>query len=254
MREPTEPTGQIDQKERQRHEQHGNPRSGGHRRDGVHPLRRALGRGHQRPPHRCRRGVHHLGRCGHRRHRRLLAGHAGLGPVRHHPVQAPEDRIQAGDPGGELLRHRLGGLPQRLLRGGLGRLRAGHGHRGGEAEGLGLLRPDRDPQGGGRHQRRPQLACRLLVPGPGLLPQVRRRSRGDGLGAQPHRLEEPPERGGEPAGPVPEGGLAGEDRRLAAGGRPARGVRLQRGQRRRGGSPDLPGRGCPPVHRLARST
>ena len=54
-----------------------------------------------------------------------------------------------------------------------------------------------------------------------------------GVGAQPHRLEEPPQRGGQPEGPVPQGGLAGEDRRLPAGGRPARRVRLQRGERRR---------------------
>ena len=46
----------------------------------------------------------------------------------------------------------------------------------------------------------------------------------------------------------------GEDRRLAAGGRPARGLRLQRGQRRgrRGGG--VPDRGRPPLHRLRPST
>ena len=74
-------------------------------------------------------------------------GTLGSGNSGHHPVQAPEDRLQAGHPGGEFLCHRLRGLPQRLLRGGLGRLRAGHGHRRREAEGLRLLGPDRDPQG-----------------------------------------------------------------------------------------------------------
>ena len=186
----------------------------------------------QRPPDRRRRRVRGLGRGGHRRHRRLLAGDAGIGTVRAHPVPAAEDRVQAGHPGGELLRHRIGGLPQRLLRGGLGRLRAGHGHRGGEAEGLGLLGADRHPPGGRRDQRRPQLAGRLLLPGAGLLPQVRRGPRGDGIGAHPHRLEEPSQRGGQPAGPVPKGGVAGEDRRLAPGGGRARGLRLQRGERR----------------------
>ena len=39
-------------------------------------------------------------------------------------------------------------------------------------------------------------------------------------------------------GPVPKGSLAREDRRLAPGGRPTRGVRLQRGQRRGGGGAD----------------
>ena len=48
---------------------------------------------------------------------------------------------------GELLCHRVRGVPQRLLRRGLRRLRPGHGHRGREAEGLGLLGPHRYPPG-----------------------------------------------------------------------------------------------------------
>ena len=62
-----------------------------------------------------------------------------------HPVPAAEDRLQAGHPGRELLRHRLRGLSQRLLCGGLGGLRHGHGHRGRETQGHRVLGPDRDP-------------------------------------------------------------------------------------------------------------
>ena len=69
------------------------------------------------------------------RHRRLLARHHDVGRLRRDAVAAAQARLQAGDPGRELLRHRLGGLPQRLLRRGLGRLRHRHGHRGREAQG-----------------------------------------------------------------------------------------------------------------------
>ena len=94
------------------------------------------------------------------------------------------------------------------------------------------------------------LAGRLLLPRAGLRPQVRRRPRGDEGGAHPHRLEEPPQRGGQPPGPVPQGGLAETIAASPAGGRPARGLRLQRRERRVGGRHHLPGRGRPPLHRL----
>ena len=42
---------------------------------------------------------------------------------------------QAGDPGRELLHHRLGGAARRGLRGGVGRLRRGHGRRRREGQG-----------------------------------------------------------------------------------------------------------------------
>ena len=64
------------------------------------------------------------------RHRRLLAGHAGIGTVRTDPQPRPGYRRQAGHPGRELLCHRIRGVPQRLLRGRLGRLRHGDGRRG----------------------------------------------------------------------------------------------------------------------------
>ena len=49
-------------------------------------------------------------------------GTMGSGVQRPHAEPAAEDRLQAGHPGREHLRHRLRGVPQRLLRGGVGRL------------------------------------------------------------------------------------------------------------------------------------
>ena len=57
------------------------------------------------------------------------------------------------------------------------------------------------------------------------------------------------ERRAEPARPVPQGGVQGEDRRLAAGRRAARRLRLLRGLRRRRRARDRARRGRPPVHR-----
>ncbi len=99
------------------------PRPGGHHRHGLHPLRRAVGQGRRRPADRRRHRGGGVGRHVDPRHRRLLARHHDVGRLRRDAVAAAQARLQAGDPGGELLRHRLGGLPQRLLRGGLGRLR-----------------------------------------------------------------------------------------------------------------------------------
>ena len=70
-------------------------------------------------------------------------GTHGLGTVRPDAEQAAQDPAQAGHPCRELLRHRLGGLPQRVLRRGVRCLRRRDGHRRGEAEGLRLLRPRR---------------------------------------------------------------------------------------------------------------
>ena len=84
-----------------------------------------------------------LGRRHARRRRRLLARHDGLRALRAHAQPAAEDRPQAGHPRRELLRHRLGGVPQRLLRRGLRRLRRGDGDRRREAQGLRVLRARR---------------------------------------------------------------------------------------------------------------
>ena len=94
-------------------------------------------------------------------------------------------------------------------------------------------------------------AAMFSMVAPGLRQEVRRgRGRAD-RGAGPHLVEEPPERGTEPPGPVPQGGLHRDHLRLPPGGRPARGLRLRRGGRRRGGGHRGPGRGRVPLHRQA---
>ena len=72
---------------------------------------------------------------------------------------------------------------------------------------------------GRRHRPRAVVSRRLLVPGSLLRPQVRRRPGPDEGGHGPDRLQEPPERGAEPEGAVPEGSLHGDHRQGAAGGR-----------------------------------
>ncbi len=92
-------------------------------------------------------------------------------------------------------------------------------------------------------------AGRVLPARPGLLPQVRRGPGRVPRRDDPRRVEEPPERREEPAGPVPQAGGQGEDLRLAAGGRPARRLRLLRRLRRGRGRVDRARRGRPPLHR-----
>ena len=75
----------------------------------------------------------------------------------------------------------------------------------------GLLGADRHPGRRRRHRPRPVVARRLLLPGPLLRPQVRRGQGPDEGGHEPHRLQEPPERGAQPPGAVPEGSLHGDD-------------------------------------------
>ena len=67
--------------------------------------------------------------------------------------------------------------------------------------------------------------------------------RPDERGHEPDRLQEPPERGAQPPGAVPEGGLHGDDHQGSAGGGRPRCLRLQRRERRLGGGHHLPGRG-----------
>ncbi len=177
-------------------EQQGHPGPGGRHRDGLHPLRRAVGQGRRRPLDRRHHRGRRLGsRPGAGRHRRLLAGHHDLGRLRHDAVAPPENRLQARHPCRELLRHGLGSLPQRLLRRGLGCLRHRHGHRRREAQGHRVLGPDRHPRRGRRHRPRPLVARRLLLPRPFLRPQVRRGQGPDEGGHEPDRLQEPSERG-----------------------------------------------------------
>ena len=86
---------------------------------------------------------------------------------------------------------------------------------------------------------------------PGVRQQVRRRQRRAEGRAHPHRLEEPQERGAQPAGPVPEGGLQGDHRLQPDRRRPARHLRLLRRVRRLGGGDHRARRGRLQVHRQA---
>ena len=71
---------------------------------------------------------------------------------------------------------------------------------------------------------------------------------------EPHRVEEPSQRRGEPAGAVPQGGVARDDRAGAAGRRRARRVRLQRRERRRRPRPSSAGSRTPTATPTTRCT
>ena len=170
-----------------------------------------------------------------RRRRRLLARHDGFGVsglTLSRPLKIdykPVTRVE------NMLRHGLGGLPQRVLRGGVGRLRRRDGDRRREAEGLGLLRPRRRLHPQRRHTADADGAGVVQPPRSRLRQEVRRGRGRDERRPHPHRLEEPPQRGAEPAGPVPQGGGEGHHRLLAARGRAARDLRLLWCDRRLGG-------------------
>ena len=175
-------------------------------------------------------------------------GHRPVGDERHHPGPAPAAGGQAGDPGRELLHHRVRGAPGRGLRGGVGGLRRGHGGGRGEGQGLRVPGPQRLPHPQRRHRPHPHRGGHVLHGGPGLRQEVRRgRGRAD-RGAGPHLVEEPPQRRRQPPGPVPQGGLHRDHLRLTPGGRPPRGVRLRRRGRRGRRGHRGPGRGRPPLH------
>ena len=163
---------------RQRKESHGFARDQGpgrHRRDGLHPFRRALGQEPRRPHRRRRRGDLRLGRHDQGRGRRLLGRHGPVGHERHHAGQAAPAREQARHPGGELLRHRVRGPARSRLRGGLRRLRRGHGHGRREGQGLRLPGPQRLPHPQRRHGPHPDGGGHVLDGGPRLRQEVRRR-------------------------------------------------------------------------------
>ena len=77
------------------------------------------------------------------RRRRLLVRHGPERHERHHAGPAAAAAQQAGDPGRELLHHRVRGAARRGLRRGLGRLRRGHGRRRREGEGQRVPGPQR---------------------------------------------------------------------------------------------------------------
>ena len=93
--------------------------------------------------------------------RRLLAGHGPIGHERPPRLPSAAGERQAGHPGGELLRVRVGGLAP----GGLRRLerclRRGHGDRGREVEGLGL--PGRQRLPGAERRNEPHCHRRRHV-------------------------------------------------------------------------------------------
>ena len=89
---------------------------------------------------------------------------------------------------------------------------------------------------------------------PGVRQEVRRRPGRDEGRADPHRVEEPQERGAQPAGAVPQGGLQGDHRVQPDRRRPARHLRLLRRVRRLGGGDRRARRGRPQVHRTTRCT
>ena len=114
--------------------------------------------------------------------------------------------------------------------------------------GLVVLDPANDGTARPTPPRRPR--SRLLAPAYANKYGVDER-RAEG-GADPHRLEEPPQRRPQPPGPVPQGG--GQWRPSAASPadrRHARHLRLLGGVGRLGGRHRRAGRGRPPLHRQA---
>src|SRR5262249_42989336 len=155
------------------------PRPGGDRRHGVHALRRALGQGRERSPRRFHEGRARVGGDRPLGRRRVLARHALFGPVRPHALPPAPDRLQAGEPARELSRPGLRGLPQRVLRRGMGCLRHRDGGRRREAEGLGHLGAAGPAGPGRRHPGGAHRARHVQPAGARLRQEVRRR----GLGA-----------------------------------------------------------------------
>ena len=120
-----------------------------------------------------------------------------------------EDRLQAGHPGGEHVRHRLRSVPQRLLRRGVGRLRHGDGRaasRSSRTPGSPASVVASPPTDGTERQH--HRAGHVQPARARVRQQVRRRRRRDEGRAHPHRVEEPPQRCAQPPGAVQEGGLA----------------------------------------------
>ena len=192
-----------------------------------------------------------VGRRRARRRRRVLARHDGLGPLGPHALPAAEDRVQAGHPRRELLRHRLArrsatpatpsprGAYDMVMAIGVEKLKDSR-----------LLGPRRSA-------RRPTTA-----PAP---PSPRRRRSACSPRPTPrstastrHELKDVltriawknhKQRRAEPAGAVPQGGVRRRPSRAAPRGRPARHLRLLGRQRRLGRGDHRARRGRPQVHR-----
>ena len=147
-------------------------------------------------------------------------GTAQSGHERHHPGPAAPARGQAGDPGRELLRHRVRGAARRAayaVASGAYDVAMAIGVEKVKDSGYQGLNAFPIPNDGtGPHADRGR---HVLDGRPRLRPEVRRRRGRADRGAGPHRVEEPPERRPQPPGPVPQGGLHRDDLRLAPGGR-----------------------------------
>ena len=220
---------------------------------GCTVLRRAVGQGLRRPGPRGRRPGH----CADGGAVRLAdvdafwlgtaqSAMSGIGPR-----PRPRHRRQAGEPGRELLRHRLRGAAPGGLRRRLRRLRRGHGRRRREGEGRRLPGPQRLPDPPRRHQPHAHRGGDVLDGRARLRRALRRRPRRAAPVPRPHRRQEPLQRRPQPAGPVPQGDQRGGRVRGADGRRPARRPRLRRRGRRRRRRRRRAGRGRPPLHRHA---
>ena len=190
------------------------------RRHGLHPLRRALGQGPRRPAaRRHRRGVRRAPASTKDDVDAYWLGTAQGGMSRDAAGQAAAARGQAGHPGREHVRHRLRGAAPGRLRGGLGRLRPGHGGRRREGEGLRLPGPQRVPRADRRHAAHAHRRGDVLDGRPRLRRALRRADGRAQGGPRPHRVEEPLQRRPQPPGPVPPRDVGRADPRHARRGR-----------------------------------
>ena len=186
-----------------------------------------------------------------RRRGRLLAGHTELRAGRSDAQPGHRQRRQTRHPCGELLCHRVGGIPQRLLRGGGRRVRRRDGRRCRKAQGLRVLRPAPAGPARRRHGSRDldDRARGVLTARSGLLRAVRGAPRRDACGDDPCRVEEPRQRDTKPQGAIPFSGVTGDDRRRRQGRRPAGRLRLFRSVRRGRLCTDRAGRSRARLHR-----
>ena len=138
-----------------------------------------------------------------RRYRRLLLRHGGVGCEWTLVVEAPQNRLQAGEQDRKHVRHGDGCPAPGCLRGRGRSVRRGDGNRNGEAQGLPVCR---HAQRSGRKRWHPELAVvtgGLLLHRARVRRQIRYRHRESEGRHLPYRLEKPSQRGAQPPGHVP---------------------------------------------------